>query len=595
MKTQPFQVHLQGVLDVLANHLYSSEQVFIREVLQNACDAIAAKKLRDTAFEGEISIELITDGEIPQLIIEDNGIGLTEDEVGEFLSSIGASAKRGYLSNQRDNFIGQFGIGLLSCFMVSENITLITKSENAKPLKWVGKIDGTYEVSELDFNFEVGTKVYLSAKPSAKKFFEADTIRGLIRKYGEILPYPIKFSVNGSSAEQLNMITPVWEKTFSDRASRRNAILDYGNEAFNQSFYDFIEIDIEAFDTKGIVYILSQPINPNFKNSHKVFLKKMLLSDSTENILPAWAFFVKGVLNVSKLRPTASRESFYEDEKLTKLRNEIGKSVKKYFLNLAESNPEKLEKILLIHQVAFKSYALEDDDLFEIVIQYLKFSTNRGDLSISEIKDSVIRFIPDVDEFRKIAPVASARDMTIINSGYVYDTQLLLKLKQKKYKKNIEVVDVNNFIEIFEEISGDEKEQASEFLEICKNVLEPYKCRAEIKRFSPVTVPALYYMSQNVNQERQIKGAMDISGDVWGGILGGFLGSYSSFNYSVLCLNIDNQIVKRLLTLKNEELLSSIILILYVNALMMGHHPLDMKEMNILNSKILNLIDWAIQ
>jgi molecular chaperone HtpG len=593
MQHQPFQVHLQGVLDVLSNHLYSSEQVFIRELLQNACDAISARRLINPQNNGEIHIELITEGENPQLIIEDNGVGLSESEVIEFLSSIGASAKRGYESSQRDNFIGQFGIGLLSCFMVSENITLITQKEGQKPVKWIGKIDGTYEITSLDYDLFVGTKVYLSAKNTAKKFFEEELLRDLIKEYGEILPYDILFSCNGTNPEKLNSGTPIWERQFSDKGLRRNAILDYGYQTFGVPFNDYIDIDLKPFDARGLIYILTNPINPNSKSTHKVFLKRMLLSDNADNILPDWAFFVKGVLNVSKLRPTASRESFYEDENLIKFKDSLGKAIKSHFLNLAETNSDKLEKIISIHHLAFKSMALTDDDLFDIVIRGLKFTTNQGEKTVFDITDSVIKHVPDVDEFRKIAPIATTRNTTIINSGYVYDAQLLGKLRQKKFKKKIEVVDVNNFIEIFEDISASEKHQTIVFMELCREILDHYKCRPEIKRFKPDTLPTLYYMSDTVNHERQIKGAIDVSGDLWGGILGNFMESYNSNNYSVLCFNFDNPIVKRLISVKEKELLSTIISILYVNSLLMGHHPLDVKEMNILNANILELINWT--
>ena len=114
--THAFQVNLGGVLEVLSNHLYSSERVFIRELLQNACDAIVARQLKSADWkEGKIHLELIAEADqVPLLVIEDNGIGLNESEVRQFLSSIGASTKRDYFTNNRDQFIGQFGIGLLS-------------------------------------------------------------------------------------------------------------------------------------------------------------------------------------------------------------------------------------------------------------------------------------------------------------------------------------------------------------------------------------------------------------------------------------------------------------------------------------------------
>ena len=146
-----FKVNLGGMIEILSDHLYSSPDVYIRELLQNAADAITGRrKLQGTETEGEITLE-ITEGK--QLIFTDNGQGLTEAEIHQFLAIIGESSKR-ELENKdlRTDYIGRFGIGLLSCFMVSDEICMVTKScrsEDAPVLEWNGKPDGTYTIQNL--------------------------------------------------------------------------------------------------------------------------------------------------------------------------------------------------------------------------------------------------------------------------------------------------------------------------------------------------------------------------------------------------------------------------------------------------------------
>ncbi|MDI6402750.1 ATP-binding protein, partial [Balneolaceae bacterium ANBcel3] len=125
-----FKVNLEGMIDLFSNHLYSTPKVFVRELLQNAVDAITARKKREPHLEGAIYFELHEPSENNPgtLIVEDNGIGLTEEEVHQFLAIIGQSSKKKELFSNRDDFIGQFGIGLLSCFMVCNEIVLITSS-----------------------------------------------------------------------------------------------------------------------------------------------------------------------------------------------------------------------------------------------------------------------------------------------------------------------------------------------------------------------------------------------------------------------------------------------------------------------------------
>lgn len=191
-----FQVHLSGIIDLLSNHLYSGPQVFVRELLQNGVDAISARRNEDPDFEGEISVEAIeVDGRGHTLVVIDNGIGLQEDEIHRFLATIGQTSKhRNDLLTRNADFIGQFGVGLLSCFVVSQEIVVITKSAkpNSPTVEWRGHNDGTYSIKVLDKDIAAGTQVYLTAKPDAAEFFKSARVKELCEYFGSLLPYPIK-------------------------------------------------------------------------------------------------------------------------------------------------------------------------------------------------------------------------------------------------------------------------------------------------------------------------------------------------------------------------------------------------------------------
>ncbi|MCE9529097.1 MAG: ATP-binding protein, partial [Planctomycetales bacterium] len=161
-----FQVNLRGVIDLLSDHLYSGPQVYLRELLQNGVDAIVARRKLEPEHVGSVLLEVMPAGKNnpPTLMVQDDGIGLTEAEVHEFLATIGQSSKREALN--RDDFIGQFGIGLLSGFVVSEEIVVVTRS--AKPgsptVEWRGRSDGTYRIRTIAVDSAPGTQVYLRAK-----------------------------------------------------------------------------------------------------------------------------------------------------------------------------------------------------------------------------------------------------------------------------------------------------------------------------------------------------------------------------------------------------------------------------------------------
>lgn len=193
-----FQVDLRGIIRLLSENLYSSEDVFLRELLQNAVDAIRARKGAEPEFEEE-QIRIFYHRETKtgaQLVFTDNGIGLTRKEIHTFLSVIGQSSKRGAV--ERGNFIGQFGIGLLSCFLVAEEILVRSRSVREQTgYRWRGKSDGTYQVTEEKEKLPVGTEVILSLKGKmADRYHEEEVVR-LLKEYGFLLQTPVEFEGDG--------------------------------------------------------------------------------------------------------------------------------------------------------------------------------------------------------------------------------------------------------------------------------------------------------------------------------------------------------------------------------------------------------------
>lgn len=594
METNKFKVNLGGVLDVLSNHLYSSEQVFVRELLQNACDAITARSLKETTdYSGKIHIEILGDADQPLFVIEDNGIGLTKEEVNTFLSSIGSSTKRENLEADRNTFIGQFGIGLLSCFMVSDTITVVTQSAYDKGIKWVGKIDGTYDTEILDNDLTIGTKVYIPIKNTVKHLFTNSILKKLIRKYGEILPYPISFSANQKEPIIINTGEAIWQQNLGDASQRRLQLLEYGQESFDVKFFDYFDINIESLGVTGVGYLIPYSVNTNIKQEQKVFLKRMLLSEKISNILPDWCFFVKVVLNTDHLRPTASRESFYENEALENMQMELGKAVKSYLFNIITNEPTKLKNIIEIHGTAFKQMALADDEFYQIIIPHLRFWTNHGQQTLDEINEKKIFHVADIDEFRKLAQIATYKGVTVINSGYIYDAALLRKITLLDDDRSAELVNVSYFIESFDDIDTNQIKDYHEIFDLMNQVLSPYKCKVEIKNFDPKKLPTLYYMSNEVNHKRQIDNAIENSNELWGSVLNQMNQDVYNSDFSVLCLNAQNEMIQRLFKIENKSLFKSVFSLLYVNALMMGHHSLTSKELNIVNNNLMNLIDFS--
>ena len=226
-----FRVDLRGIIDLLSHHLYSSPRVYVRELLQNAVDAITARRELDPSCPAEVSI---TCG--PELKITDTGVGLTEDEVHELLSTLGRTSKRDELGFAREGFLGQFGVGMLSCFLVASSVTVVARSARGGPaVRWQADSSGNYSVSEVDAadgEVPVGTTVVLTASRGNEHWLEADVVRPLVSDYGDLLPAVVTVDGDvvtrgrGRGTALMTGRTPICRRTASrcwgSRRSRRS-------------------------------------------------------------------------------------------------------------------------------------------------------------------------------------------------------------------------------------------------------------------------------------------------------------------------------------------------------------------------------------
>ena len=590
-----FQIDLSGIIELLSKHLYSSPQVYLRELLQNGVDAVYARQAFDKAHRGQISVKTFRaeDG-VPCLVFRDNGVGLTEEEIHKFLATIGKSSKKEVSELQSNDFIGQFGIGLLSCFVVSETIEMKTCSARGagETIEWKGVDDGTYSLQKIDEKIDFGTEVLLKCKSGFETYFESEFVKITLKNFGGLLPFPIEF--NG--IEKLNSDVPPWEKDFLTLTEEQNAYLEYGKRIYKMDFLDYVKLDSTNGDFDGAAYIL--PFSPNLasKKTHRVYLKNMLLSETAEGLLPDWAFFVKGIINVKKLCPTASRESFYEDENLLTARNELGGKLRDYLLELAKSNPTKLRKLISIHYISIKALAVEDDDFYQMFIDWMPFETTNGYMSLGEYKkqNERILFIQNRDQFRQISQVALAQGLSVINASFVYDAELLEKHYQIFRHTPIEEVTPASFTQTFTNLTLDEQEETANFLRAADEVLKSFKCLADIRKFSPNELPAIYLVDEEANFRRSIEQTKNIVDDLWASVLDGIDLPNAGGDFAQLCFNFSNPLIKKIAFKQDLYLIKLSVKILYVQSLMMSHRPLNNEEMKMMNESMLELLEHSL-
>lgn len=586
-----FKVNLGGMIEILSDHLYSSPDVYIRELLQNGVDAIVAREKTDETYKhmqsGCIKIN-ITEGK--SLTFEDNGLGLTEEEIHSFLAIIGQSSKKDLESGKIfSDFIGRFGIGLLSYFMVSDKIRIHTRSIHSDiGYEWIGTPDGLYTISEIDKE-DFGTQIFLEAKEGCEQYFTSKKIQDLIMHFGLILPYPILLN-DGVTKQRINPVFLPWQNKNSTKAE----IMAFGELIFKQQFLDCVVFSSENGDLEGVAYIVPYAVQPSTKQNHLIYLKNMLLTEKGTNIIPDWAIFTKCIINTKDLRPTASREGFFEDETLAKAREDIGTCISNHLKSMARYDNATYQRFLNIHSLAVKSMAIDDDELFELFIDDLEFHTTKGIMTGLELRISNQTLLyAKLDEYRQLAQIFLAQGKLLINASLVYTLPLLNKM-QDFFAVKVDEVEIDEVDNMLKPISSTDVEKANNFLTIAKQILEPFGCEVDVKQFIPNNLPAFYYMNENAKLYQEIKQVETNADNIFQEMLSAFAGEIKEQAKSILYFNIKNPIVQKMCNSTDLSLLQEMIPLIYIQTLLIGGFPLKNNELGIMNDKLLNLMDISL-
>lgn len=591
-----FQVDLRGLVDLLSHHLYSSPRVYVRELLQNAVDAVTARQALDPVAEIRIRLRA-ADGTVS---IEDSGIGLTTDEVHTLLATIGRSSKRGGehgIESARREFLGQFGIGLLACFVVARRIRVVTRSARtpwAAPVEWLASDDGSYTVRTLpdEARPEPGTTVHLEARPGVGEWTEPSRVEELARDFGSLLPYDITFAGPDAVERTVTDRPAAWDRPHPTPASRRVALAGHCARVFGFTPLDTIDLDLPVAGVRGVAYVLPEATSPAHKAGHRTYLKGMLLTDHASNLLPEWAFFVRAVVDTDTLRPTASRENLYDDETLAAVREALGARIRQWLAELAAGDPRRLSAFLGVHHLGVKSLARHDTELFELMLPWLPFETSDGDVGLEEFAAAhdEIHFTRTVEEFRQIAPIAAAHGLGVVNAGYTYDAELLALLPTVRPGVKVTELDAGAVTDRLDPVPTAAELALAPFLATARTRLDPHGCDVALRAFQPVGVPALYLDDRQARQERDRATAQENADSLWSDILGSLRGAAPRAR---LVLNHNNPLIRRIAGLPDAELTGTAVESLYGQALLMSQRPLRPADSTLLNRAFLGLLEWA--
>ena len=384
-------VDLNGLMTVLGKHLYSTPVVALRELVQNAHDSLVRRRLEQTDWQEPGRIEVHGDAVNGIVRIIDTGAGLTQQEIHDYLATVGVGYTRGLRQAGEDDqgLIGMFGLGFLSAFVLARRVTVRTTSYQQPMLGhcYVSSNAEQYTVSPMPAR-AVGTEVVLELHGSYVHLAQEQNLRDILGRYCALLGEPIHI---GQDARAINPEPPPWRPQAGVvmhplQAQRRG--LEFAAH-FERSFEPIACMPLRAdggSDAVGLLWVQDGATYGTSDNRNlSVFVRGMLLDDDARDLLPPWAGFIGGVIESSRLTPTASREDLQRDETYSAVQHALGEALIDGLVEIARQQPEAWRRILARHNEALLGASLCDERLFQLLLEHVRVPSSQGDIKASEL------------------------------------------------------------------------------------------------------------------------------------------------------------------------------------------------------------------
>lgn len=586
-----FQVDLRGMVDLLSHHLYSSPRVYLRELVQNSADAVTARAAVEPDCPRRIEIVPADVADDGCLHIHDTGIGLDAESIRSVLATIGASTKRDELGFARGNFLGQFGIGLLSCFLVCDEMVLHTRRVGAEQTwTWSGAADGTYTVTPAQTpRADPGTEVVLRPR-GIEPLLGWSQVGALAELFAAYLPVELIVHTPDGPRDVGGRTFP-WEDPTLTGGRRREAAERLSDDLLGIRPLDVIELADPVTGVHGFAFVTPAPAGR--RAHHRLYAKRMLVGEAVEAILPDWAFFVRAVLDGDRLELTASRESLQDNEALAETRERLGAAIRRWLLRTAATDPDRMRRFLQVHHLGAKAMAAEDDEMLDIVAGLLPWETTRGQMSLADFAalDPVLRYAESIEDFRQIAPLASVGGVTVLNAGYAYDGELIRRWLARHPGSDARRIAPSELSTGFEPVEPAERARFARLLATAQEALDRTGVVADVRRFAPEDLQAVLLIDRDGRRERDRAEVREDLDGPWAALLDATARPQAKASFVV---NAANLTVRRLAEHPDATLQRHVIEALYAHALIAGQHPLRPVDSALVSRALPNLIDRAL-
>lgn len=382
-KRVPFQVDVGGIIQLMGESLYSRPEVAVRELIQNAHDGIMRRRADEVTFQGRIDLRQIAEERV--LEVSDDGIGMTPEEAETYLGTLGLGIS-GWIKRRGDvpgsaGLIGQFGVGLLSGFLLAERITVISRHrDDGRAVSWEAG-SGTDILLVSAQRESCGTTVRLHLKPEFAAYAEQEELlESVIRQYADFLPLPIFLNLGG---RRVNVGTAAWLDTTPDRHAVEMELESH----FGETPLEVIPLRVgRPVTVRGALYVTPQR-TPGFTDAPvlTVTVRRMVISRRLQGLLPDWAPFIRGVVELPDCDPTVSREDLVRNVRFAWVQDELDRALFSHFEDLAENDPKRWETLIAWHRYLLAGAALAQERLRQLLHHSYRFSTSQGLLTFDQI------------------------------------------------------------------------------------------------------------------------------------------------------------------------------------------------------------------
>ena len=559
-------IELEHIFPIIKKWLYSEKEIFLREIVSNACDAITKLRRLNSLGEADVDltdakIKVILDDELSTITVVDTGIGMSEDEVRKYICQIALSGALDFIQKyegtdndaQQNGIIGHFGLGFYSAFMVSDTVDVITKSYTGAPaVKWTCTDDGNYEMEpgyELDGELigEFGTAVVMHVNDEGREFLRAAKLREVLDKYCAFMPEEIYFD-DGTEHEckkdkqdeeagectcpvckPVNDVNPLWQKNPSDCKDE-----EY-KEFYQKVFHDWKEplfhIHLKAdypLNFKGILYF--PRIGSEFDSLEgqvKLYYNQVFVADNIKEVIPEYLLMLKGVLDCPELPLNVSRSYLQNSGYVAKISAHITKKVADKLNSMFAGDRENFESIWRDLKTFVEYGCLRDRKFYDRVSKSVLFELTDGTYktveeyleSAKERHSNKIYYANDVVGQSKYVKMFRDAGIDVVVLDRVIDTQFISMLEQVlSEKKDGEDAQTVSFIRIDSEIADVLKDDGEiteipELSELFKKAAGE-QIRIVFDRFKDASTPAILNISEEARRMNDMMKLYKMAGNM---------------------------------------------------------------------------------